>query len=265
MTKLQLDSFLQIAQEAVQEAGKVIRPYFRQSITTDIKSDDSPVTQADRESEQVIRKILQRETPDFGIIGEEYGSSNKTQSKYQWVIDPIDGTRAFITGRPLFGVLIALLYEGRPVLGIIDQPMTKERWIGVEGQPSQFISELGGKIGTRACPELRFAEASCTAPEILNEAPNPKWVRVCDKVKRMTWGGDCYAYGLLALGQIDLIIEHGNQIWDWAALVPIIEGAGGSITDWQGNPLNLSSNETVLALGDISLKQQVIELLNDDI
>ncbi|OUI79395.1 histidinol phosphate phosphatase [Commensalibacter intestini] len=264
MTKLQLDSYLQIAQEAVQAAGKVVRPYFRQPLLhADVKSDESPVTQADRESEQVIRSILQKETPDFGIIGEEYGVNN-TSSKFQWVVDPIDGTRAFITGRPMFGILIALLYEGKPVLGIIDQPITNERWIGVQGKPSQFISQLGGKIGTRSCSELRFAEASCTAPEILESSPNHHWKRVYHNVKRVSWGGDCYAYGLLALGQLDLIMECGNKIWDWAALVPIIEGAGGCITDWQGNDLNLHSKETVLALGDPKLKQYVVDLLNKD-
>lgn len=264
MTKLQLDSYLQIAQEAVQAAGKVVRPYFRQPLLhADVKSDESPVTQADRESEQVIRSILQKATPDFGIIGEEYGVNN-TSSKFQWVVDPIDGTRAFITGRPMFGILIALLYEGKPVLGIIDQPITHEQWIGVQGKPSQFISQLGGKIGTRACSELRFAEASCTAPEILESSPNHHWKRVYHNVKRVSWGGDCYAYGLLALGQLDLIMECGNKIWDWAALVPIIEGAGGCITDWQGNDLNLHSKETVLALGDPKLKQHVVDLLNKD-
>lgn len=264
MTKLYLDSYLQIAQEAANQAGKVVRPYFRQPLLhADVKSDESPVTQADRESEQAIHAFLQKETPDFGIIGEEYGV-NTADSKFQWVIDPIDGTRAFITGRPLFGILISLLYEGRPVLGIIDQPITHERWIGVQGQPSQFISELGGKIGTRTCSELRFAEASCTAPEIFETCPNTNWKTLFNQAKRISWGGDCYAYGLMALGQIDLIIEYGNKIWDWAALVPIIEGAGGSITDWQGNPLNLHSKETVLALGDPKLKQQVVNLLNNN-
>lgn len=258
-----LDTYLRIAQTAMQEAGKVVRPYFRHAIHADVKSDESPVTQADRESEKTIRAILQKETPDFGIIGEEYGA-DVTQSDYQWVIDPIDGTRAFITGRPLFGVLIALLHKGKPIIGIIDQPITKERWIGVRGRPSQFISEFGGVIGTRSCSTLSLAEASCTAPEILEASSNTKWMRVREQVKRMSWGGDCYAYGLLALGQIDLIIECGNKIWDWAALVPIIEGAGGCITDWQGNALTIDSNETVLALGDPRLKQRVIDLLNND-
>lgn len=264
MTKLHLDSYLQIAQEAVTQAGKVVRPYFRQSsLHADVKSDESPVTQADRESEQAIRAILQKETPNFGIIGEEFGI-NKTDSKYQWVIDPIDGTRAFITGRPLFGILIALLHEGSPVLGIIDQPITRERWIGAQGQSSQFISDLGGKIGTRTCSELQFAEASSTSPEIFETCPHTNWKKIFNQANRISWGGDCYSYGLLALGQVDLIIEYGNKIWDWAALVPIIEGAGGSITDWQGNSLNLNSKETVLALGDPKLKQQVVNLLNSD-
>lgn len=257
-----LNSYLQIAEHALQEAQKVICPYFRHSIHADDKFDESPVTKADREAEQTIRQILKQETPDFGIIGEEYGSDN-INSKFQWVIDPIDGTRAFITGRPLFGILIALLYEGNPVLGIIDQPILKERWIGLEGYESQFISEFGGHIGTRKCIDLSIAEGSCTAPEILDHSPNTRWKSLCKKIKRMSWGGDCYAYGLLALGQIDLIIEYGNKIWDWAALVPIIKGAGGSITDWNGNSLSLqNNNKSVLALGDPGLKQDVIKILN---
>lgn len=257
-----LNTYLQIAEHAVQEAGKIIRPYFRHAIQTDNKADESPVTKADREAEQAIRTILQKETPSFGMIGEEYGIQ-QTHSSFQWVIDPIDGTRAFITGRPLFGILIALLYEGKPVLGIIDQPITKERWMGLEGKPSQFVSSLGGEIGTRSCRELNLAEASCTAPEILKDAPHQHWQTICQQVKRMSWGGDCYAYGLLALGQIDLIIEYGNKIWDWAALIPIIEGAGGLIMDWQGRPLTLQNqNESVIALGDSALKQPVISLLN---
>lgn len=256
-----LASYLQIAEHAVEEAGKIVRPYFRRTLSIDDKMDESPVTRADRESEQAIRTILQKETPDFGIIGEEYGNSSGL-GKFHWVIDPIDGTRAFITGRPLFGILIALLYEGTPVLGIIDQPITQERWTGMKGQPSQFTSRFGGEIGTRSCSTIQQAEASCTAPEILMDSPNPHWKSLCQQVKRMSWGGDCYAYGLLALGQIDLILEYGNKIWDWAALVPIIEGAGGIMTDWQGNALTLGNkNSSVLALGDPALKRQAISLL----
>lgn len=255
-------SYLQIAQHAVEEAGKVIRPYFRHTLHTENKSDASPVTKADQEAEKTIRSILQKETPKFGIIGEEYGIE-EASSSFQWVVDPIDGTRAFITGRPLFGTLIALLYKGEPVLGIIDQPVLKERWIGIKGKASQFISSLGGKIGTRICPELNQAEMSCTAPEILHDAPNPRWQELCQHVKRISWGGDCYAYGLLALGQIDLIIEYGNKIWDWAALVPIIEGAGGLMLDWHGRPLTLQNkNESVIAFGDPMLKESILALLN---
>ncbi len=177
-----IKTYLQVAEHAVQEAGKIIRLYFRQSVHADDKIDESPVTQADRESEQTIRYILQKETPHFSIIGEEYGSTN-THSKFQWVIDPIDGTKAFITGKPIFGILIALLYKDYPVLGIIDQPITQERWIGLEGEKSKFISNFGGKIGTRLCKNISQAEASCTAPDILEDSPNQRWKQLCQNVR----------------------------------------------------------------------------------
>lgn len=264
MNSNSLKPYLEIALHAADEAGKIICPFFRQPLSPTTKADHSPVTQADQRSENLIRFILHKETPSFNIIGEEFGGSN-IRSDYQWVIDPIDGTRAFITGRPLFGTLISLLFKGKPIIGIIDQPILKERWIGVHGQETQFTSSLGGKIGTRLCEHLSDAEASCTSPEILEDAPTQNWKTVFNRVKRLSWGGDCYAYGLLTLGQIDIILDNGNKVWDWAALVPIIEGAGGLITDWQGQQLNPNNTETtVLAMGNPLLKQKVITLLNSN-
>jgi myo-inositol-1(or 4)-monophosphatase len=179
------------------------------------------------------------------------------------VIDPLDGTRAFITGRPLFGTLIALLQHGVPVLGMIDQPVTRERWVGLAGQQTRFTGPLGGKIGTRACARLAAAELSCTSPDMLG-AERPRWQRLADQVGRVTWGGDCYAYGLLALGHIDIVAERDMKLWDYAALVPVVEGAGGTITDWSGGPLRPGSDGTVLAACNAGLHTAARELLNED-
>ena len=177
------------------------------------------------------------------------------------MIDPIDGTRAFLTGRPSFGTLVALLDGGTPVLGLIDQPITGERWLGVAGQPTQFTGPWAGTAGSRACTALSEAELSCTSPAIFTREQAPGWQRLAASVRRVSWGGDCYAYGLLALGQIDVVAEATLKLWDWAALVPVIEGAGGRVTDWRGAPLRPDSDGTVLAVGDSALLPLAVECL----
>ena len=144
------------------------------------------------------------------MLGEEFGL-DRPEARLRWVLDPIDGTRAFITGRPTFGTLIALLDGDRPILGIIDQPVTGERWVGAAGRPTRFRGPLGGRAGCRPCPSLAEAELSCTSPEMLAATTWPRWERLAAAVRRNYWGGDCYAYGLLALGQIDVIAEARHE------------------------------------------------------
>ncbi|AOX17062.1 inositol monophosphatase family protein [Kozakia baliensis] len=238
-----------------------IRPHFRKPIGIENKEDASPVTLADRAAEQAMRDIISQNHPDHGILGEEYGQS-AGQGDWTWVLDPIDGTRAFITGRPSFTTLIALLYCGRPVLSLIDQPLTGERWLGRAGAPTCFEgASFPGQVGTRACGSLAEAELSCTSPDMLIPPFDGRFASLKQKVRRTSWGGDAYGYGLLALGQIDLIAECTMKPWDWAALVPIIEGAGGFISDWQGNPLTLDSDGTVLACGSLSLQEEAVSAL----
>jgi len=193
-------------------------------------------------------------------MGEEYGTESG-DGEYLWVLDPIDGTRAFLTGRPLFGTLIGLMHRGKPVLGIIDQPVTGERWIGVSGEATRFTSPMGGMAACRPCPSLATAELSCTSPEIFDEAGMARFERVRKAARRVTWGGDCYAYGLVALGLVDAVVESTLKPWDWAALVPVIEGAGGRMTDWLGQPLTLESKGEVLAVGDAALLPEITALL----
>lgn len=261
MDDSQLDDFAAAAEAAATAAGAVIRPYFRSGLSADRKSDASPVTEADRGAEQAARAVLAARFPEHGILGEEFGLQNPG-SRLRWVVDPIDGTRAFITGRAQFGVLVALLDRDRPVLGIIDQPITGERWVGVTGRPTRFSGPLGGSPGCRPCPELALAEVSCTSPDMFG-ADLPKWRKLAAACRRTYYGGDCYAYGLLALGQIDVIAEADLKVWDWAALLPVVEGAGGRMTDWEGNPLRPDGDGRALAVGDPALLNEALRMLRE--
>ena len=256
-----LEPLIRIAAAAADAAGSVIRPFFRAGLMADDKSDDSPVTIADRNAEQTIRGLIAAQYPEHGILGEEFGLDNPAAG-LRWVLDPIDGTRAFITGRPIFGTLIALLADGVPILGLIDQPVTGERWIGAAGRPTTFTGPFGGAPHTRKCPTLAAAELSCTSTEMFETPDLPAWARMQAATRRTTFGGDCYAYGLLALGQIDVILESTMKVWDWAAIVPVITGAGGSVTDWQGRALTPDSDGHVLALGNPALLDSALPHLS---
>ncbi|HEY0421039.1 MAG TPA: inositol monophosphatase family protein, partial [Acetobacteraceae bacterium] len=229
-------------------------------LTAELKGDASPVTTADRSAELAIRAVLSERFPDHGIFGEEFPERNPG-APLRWVLDPIDGTRAFITGRPVFGTLIALLEDGAPILGIIDQCVTGERWVGAAGRPTRFRGPFGGAAGCRPCASLAEAELSATSPEMFSPADLARWSRLQGAARRTSFGGDCYAYGLLALGQIDIVAEAGMKLWDWAALVPVIEGAGGRLTDWQGRALAANSAGHTLAVGDATLLAQAIDRL----
>ena len=257
----EMDRLIAAANAAADVAGTVIRPFFRAGVLADLKTDRSPVTIADRTAEQAMRAVLTEWFPDHGVLGEEFGL-DRPAATLRWVLDPVDGTRAFITGRPTFGTLIALLDGDTPVLGVIDQPVTGERWVGAAGRPTSFRGPFGGRAGCRPCPDLAAAELSCTSPEMLGE-DTPRWRRLAGAVRRNDWGGDCYAYGLLALGQIDIIAEPDMKLWDWAALVAVVEGAGGRVTDWTGQPLRPDGDGRVLAVGDPALLPPVLALLNE--
>ena len=252
---------LRTARLCADRARKAVSPHFRSGLTVDDKSDESPVTRADREAETAMRTLIEQHHPDHAILGEEFGFSG-VKSDFVWVLDPIDGTRAFITGRPSFATLVALFYKGRPVLGIIDQPFTQERWIGVEGEKTIFeSSHMPGAAGTRPCLALDRAELSCTSPDMLVSPYDRRFAGLKSTTRRTSWGGDAYGYGLLALGQLDIIAECTMKPWDWGALVPVVAGAGGIVTDWQGNELTLDSDGTVLACGDRALLPQAVASL----
>jgi histidinol phosphatase-like enzyme (inositol monophosphatase family) len=206
-----------------------------------------------------MRKLIEGTFPADGIIGEEYGTRNEGAGR-QWVLDPIDGTTSFIAGRPIFGTLIALLQDGWPVLGIIDQPVAGERWVGRIGQPTLFN---GKPAAARPLKELADAVLATTSPHLFTNEEADAFMSVAKQVaeKKIVFGGDCYNYGLVASGHIDVVIEAGLKLYDYAALVPVVEGAGGMMADWQGNPLDAGSDGTVIALGDPARLEDVLEAM----
>jgi inositol-phosphate phosphatase/L-galactose 1-phosphate phosphatase/histidinol-phosphatase len=248
---------IDLAQRLADAAGAAIRPYFRADYGLETKDDASPVTLADKAAEAAMRRLVIAEHPMDGIIGEEEeeraGTSGRT-----WVLDPIDGTRSFIVGRPIFGTLIALLEDGWPVLGIIDQPIIDERWLGVTGRPTLFN---GKPAESRRCRELSQALLATTSPALFTDDQLHAFEHVDSAVLSTVLGGDCYNYGLVASGHLDLVIEAGLKLHDFAALVPVVEGAGGRMCDWQGDPLHAGSNGEVIAAGDPARIEEIVEAL----
>jgi len=238
-----LDDLGAFAADAARRAGQASLNWFRVPLTIDTKADESPVTVADRTVESLLRAEIVERFPDHGIFGEEHGRE-RMEAEHVWVIDPIDGTRSFITGWPLYGTLLAVLRQDKPVIGVIEMPALGERWVGIAGQPTRF---QGAPCRTSDCRELAAASLYTTSPDAFDPAGWAVFDRVSRQVRTRRFGGDCYSYGLLAAGHIDLVIEAGLQPYDYLSLVPILEGAGGAIADWQGRPLTTQSDGRVVA------------------
>jgi histidinol phosphatase-like enzyme (inositol monophosphatase family) len=243
------DADLDLAGRLADAAGAAIRPFFRKPFAMEAKADLSPVTEADRAAEAAMRAILHAERPDDGVIGEEYGS-DRPDAERVWVLDPIDGTRSFVAGRPIFGTLVAMLKRGKPVLGMIDQPISGERWLGAVGRATTLND---AQIRTRRCEGIAQAHLATTGPGYFTPESWTAFERVRVAARDTLWGGDCYNYGLLAAGHLDLVVEDGLKLYDFAALVPIVEGAGGAMRDWKGNLLDMHSDGKVIAVGDAGL------------
>lgn len=252
------NDLIELAQRAANLSRPILRRYFRAGLDIVRKGDESPVTQADRQAETAIRQLLNREAPEHGIIGEEHGTE-RADADYVWVLDPLDGTRAFVVGKPTFGTLIALTHKGRPILGVIDMPILDECWVGAIGHATLFNGQIAS---TRQCESLAQAWINTTSPEMFKGRAVEQFARVRDASAGCNYGGDCYGYGLVASGHLDLTIEASMQTYDYTALVPVVEGAGGRITDWAGEPLTLHSDGTVLAAGDARVHDQAVALLS---
>ncbi|MEX0922385.1 MAG: histidinol-phosphatase [Rhodovibrionaceae bacterium] len=256
--------FIETAGILAETAREVILRHFRTPLAVDSKSDESPVTIADRETEAALRRVIAARHPEHGIVGEEHGIE-RPDAEFVWVLDPIDGTKSFVTGSPLFGTLIALKHGDRPILGVIDMPVLDERWLGAAGRGTSFTDAGGGREARcRPCPALSSALLRTTSLSMFESDPAdlPALRRVMEAVQVTVWGGDCYCYGLLASGFQDLVIEASLQNYDFMALVPVVEGAGGIATDWNGRPLGLESDGRVVMAGDPRVHAAALELLN---
>ncbi|PJE31763.1 histidinol-phosphatase, inositol monophosphatase family [Pseudooceanicola antarcticus] len=231
--------------------------YFRKPLDIEAKADDSPVTQADRAIEAEMRTHISKAFPTHGILGEEHEDA-RLDAERIWVIDPIDGTKSFLSGMPSFGTLIACLSGGVPDVGVISIPPTGERWTGQSGAPSRFN---GVPCRTSGRQNLGEAILYTTSPDSFDAAGLAHFEALSKKVAMRRFGGDCYAYGLLASGHVDLLFEMNLHPYDYMALVPVIEGAGGVITDWDGQPLTLASEGKVIAAASAELHAQALAVL----
>ena len=252
------DTLRAFAQELTAAAGAVIRKYYRTPLTIDEKSDQSPVTRADREAEAAMRELLETRYPEHSVLGEEYGESNPG-AEYRWVLDPIDGTKSFILGIPLFVTLVALEYQGEPVLGVINQPISDQCMIG-DGRTTLLN---GSPVQVRFCEALE--KAALLTPdhlEIANYHDAAAYERLVQSVKLYRCVGDGYAYALLSSGFVDIALDPVMSLWDLQALIPVVRGAGGVITDWNGN--EPSGAESAIAACP-ALHQRILETLHGGI
>ena len=230
-------ALLPLAHRLADAAGGAIRPYFRTALTADDKNQGGsfdPVTIADRAGEAAMRALLDVERPADGILGEEHGE--KPGGPYRWVLDPVDGTRAFVCGLLSWGTLIGLERDGVAVLGLCDQPITGSRWWGT---PAGAYGRWGGAVHslqTRACTRLEDAVVCCTSPDMFSGAEQAAFARVTAQSRIVRYGTDCMGYALLASGLVDLVIESSLQPYDIVAHIPIVEAAGGVVTTWEGGP-----------------------------
>ncbi len=249
---------LRLAERLADIARETTLKHFRQSISIESKQDSSPVTIADKETESRLRKEIRKTFPEHGIAGEEFATEN-AGARFSWILDPIDGTGSFISGNPLFGALICLSQKNKVILGLIEMPALGERWIGYGGR-SYFNKN---RCKTSPCTALKDARLITTSPDMFNQLELQKFNALSQRVSIRRFGGDCYCYALLASGHIDLVVESDLKRHDYMALVAVVEGAGGIITDWQGNPLSKLSGQQVLAAANREIHQQALHYLRN--
>ena len=249
--------YLPLAHRLADASGAVILRYFRQTLAIEDKdhiAGYSPVTVADREAEAAIRALINEAYPDHGILGEEHGHE-RPDARFTWVIDPIDGTKAFISGMTTWGTLIALQDRGHGIIGVLDQPFLRERFVG-HGEGA-YLGDR--RLAVRPCPDLAGATLYATEPDMFTPAERAGFDALAARVRLRRFGADCYAYGMLSAGFVDLVVEASMNLWDIAALIPIVEGAGGLVTSWDGGPVGADGR--VLAVGDRRLHGPALEVL----
>lgn len=253
---------LAFADTLAEAARGAILPHFRAAHSIANKLNDGrfdPVTEADQAAERAMLALIERTFPDHGVLGEEYGE-RESRSGYQWILDPIDGTRAFISGLPTWGVLIGLYYEGRPLIGVMDQPFTQERYRGWMDGANATTRGGTHALKTRACASPGEATFSTTSPDLFVGDEARAWSNTRSAVKLVRYGYDCYAYCMVAAGHIDGVVESGLKAFDIAALIPILTGAGGGVCAWDGG--DASQGGRVLAYGDVRIRDEALTLLS---
>jgi myo-inositol-1(or 4)-monophosphatase len=242
-------------------SGEAILPFFRTTLSVENKSRGAnfdPVTEADRAAETAMRTLIRRNFPDHGIVGEEFGSE-RTEAEYVWVLDPIDGTKSFISGMPAWGTLIALTRAGDAVYGMMHQPFIRERFTG-DGGSARYRGPAGERaLRVRRCADLSDAILTTTSPRLMNDDDRGRFGRVEETVRLSRYGGDCYAYCMLAAGHVDLVIETELKPYDILPLMPIIAGAGGIVTAWDGGPAKAGGR--IIAAGDARVHTAAMKLL----
>ena len=248
---------LQAAIEISGAAAPIPMRYFRRGVAVDDKADESPVTVADRETEEHIRAALSERFPAHGVFGEEFGRK-AAQSAHTWIIDPIDGTKSFISGSPLFGMLLGVVRDGSPEAGVIRMPALGECFAGARGVPATLN---GNPMRCRATAGLSEARIFLNEANLLMAEEPERFARLMSAGKLRRFANDCYSFALLALGQIDAVVDYGLQPYDYLPVAPVVEAAGGVITDWAGRPLGLDSDGTVVAAGSPAVHQELLQLL----
>lgn len=261
MADLDIHDLARFASALADAARPIVLRYFRTGLSVDMKDEDQPVTRADREAEAAMRLLIEERFPDHGIAGEEYGVA-RPDAAIVWSLDPIDGTKSFITNRPMFGTLIGLVIEGEPTLGVIDMPVLDQRFIGGKGYHARMN---GSPIRARACGSIGDAVLVSTTPLMFAGADADRFARVQNAASLPLFSGDCYNYAQVAAGDVDVCVECGLKDYDYLAAIPVIEAAGGVMTDWSGARPGLShagrGTDRVVAAGSARVHAQALELL----
>ena len=255
-----LQEYLNFANKLADEAGIISMEYFRTSLDIENKSDETPVTIADKNTELKLRSMIEKKYPDHGILGEEFDSINP-DAEFIWVIDPIDGTKSYIAGHKDFGNLISLTQNKKPIIGIINCPAHDERWVGAKNQNSTFNQQPSKTSSVNKIEDAYFFSSGLyfTEPHLRNAVDKIK-----NKVKYYRYGGDCYMYGMVASGLIDFVIEDSLKVHDYMALVNVIEGSGGKVTDKFGNEITTDSRGSCIASANEKLHSELISLINEE-
>ena len=256
----QLEEFMDFANLLAEESAKITLKYFRQNFSTENKQDNTPVTIADKNTEIKIRNLINKTYPKHGILGEEFEDINP-DSEFKWVIDPIDGTMSFVAGHKDFGTLIALLKNKKPILGIIDCPAHQERWVGFQNKPTTLN---GTEVRTSNVKNIKNSYAFTSGLYFEDKRFRTSFDKIIKQTKYYRFGGDCYMYGMLASGLIDIVIEDTLKAYDYMALIPVIKGAGGVVSDKNNKEINLDSKGSIIATANPELHKEVVRVFTND-